>query len=253
MLYSKLQKLVQQTKRPDGGADVKLPKDVFDRLLRAALAGSHFDEEWYLKANPDVAAAVRARKVESGHTHYINTGYFEGRLPYEIDVDEEYYFEKNDDVKRAARARKLRSAKEHWYSNGIKEGRDPSENFTLFAAFLDAVAVPMLLGALDLFGAGGTFYVVVSAEIIFLIDVDLIGQPAFVIAGADVMLPARSDFPASHCGSDIGIGLQIPFFVKVRARQGSAQKPVEDILRQLHLCATIRLPGLLNKFLQVRI
>jgi hypothetical protein len=134
MLYSNLQKLVQQTRKPDGGTEVKLPKDVFDRLLRAALAGSHFDEEWYLKTNPDVAAAVRSRKIGSGREHYISTGYYEGRLPYEIDVDEEYYFGRNDDVKRAARAKKVKSAKEHWYSNGIKEGRDPSENFTLFAA-----------------------------------------------------------------------------------------------------------------------
>lgn len=133
MLYSNLKRLVQQA---GSGSDarVSMSKDVFDRLIRAALAGSRFDEAWYLKANPDVAAAVRGRKIASGREHYIATGYFEGRLPYEIDVDEEFYFSRNDDVKKAARARKVKSAKEHWYSNGLKEGREPSENFSLFAA-----------------------------------------------------------------------------------------------------------------------
>ncbi len=98
------------------------------------MLASRFDEQWYLKNNPDVAAAVRAKKISSGHDHYVTTGYFEGRLPYEIDVDEEYYFSKNDDVKKAARAKKVKSAKEHWYSNGMKEGRDPYENFSLFRA-----------------------------------------------------------------------------------------------------------------------
>ena len=39
------------------------------------------DEEFYLKSNPDVAAAVTAGKIPSGRYHYEVAGRFEGRTP----------------------------------------------------------------------------------------------------------------------------------------------------------------------------
>jgi hypothetical protein len=134
MLYSNLKKLVQQAQGPQGTVEIRMPKSLYDHLLRAALMSSKFDEQWYLKNNPDVASAVRSKIVASGREHYVNTGYFEGRLPCEIAVNEDFYVKKNDDVKRAMRAKQVKSAKEHWYSNGMKEGRDPSENFSLFGS-----------------------------------------------------------------------------------------------------------------------
>src|SRR5262245_797315 len=38
-----------------------------------------FDEEWYLGANPDVAAAVSSNMFRSGREHYVRHGRFEGR------------------------------------------------------------------------------------------------------------------------------------------------------------------------------
>jgi hypothetical protein len=40
-----------------------------------------FDEAYYLEANPDVAAAVRAGVFTTGHQHYLMHGKAEGRLP----------------------------------------------------------------------------------------------------------------------------------------------------------------------------
>ena len=39
------------------------------------------DEEWYLKTYPDVAKAVRAKKVESGAAHFVAAGAREFRAP----------------------------------------------------------------------------------------------------------------------------------------------------------------------------
>jgi hypothetical protein len=40
-----------------------------------------FDEDWYLAANPDVAAAVAAGIYASGYEHYVLAGQAEGRAP----------------------------------------------------------------------------------------------------------------------------------------------------------------------------
>jgi hypothetical protein len=133
MLYTNVQKLIQEVPTTSGAKDVLIPKWLFDQLLHCALTNARFDEEWYLKTYPDVAAAVQARKIRTGREHFVTTGYFEGRFPYDIKVDESFYLRKNEDVNRAVRARKIKSAKEHWTSTGINEGRQPSEDFSLFS------------------------------------------------------------------------------------------------------------------------
>jgi hypothetical protein len=40
-----------------------------------------FDEGWYCSAYPDVAKAVQCHLIESGHRHFIDYGFFEGRTP----------------------------------------------------------------------------------------------------------------------------------------------------------------------------
>jgi len=49
-------------------------------LLRPVLATTPFDEAWYLNANPDIRIAATEGRIESGRAHFINGGYFEGRL-----------------------------------------------------------------------------------------------------------------------------------------------------------------------------
>jgi hypothetical protein len=46
---------------------------------------SMFDEAFYLKANPDVAREVSAGRLQSGLDHYVQHGFKEGRLCFNID------------------------------------------------------------------------------------------------------------------------------------------------------------------------
>jgi hypothetical protein len=39
------------------------------------------DEEFYLRANPDIARAVKERVQKSGFDHFVLSGYLEGRRP----------------------------------------------------------------------------------------------------------------------------------------------------------------------------
>ena len=98
----------------------------------ASLQVVRFDETWYLSAYPDIQAAVEKGEFNSGLHHYEVLGYFEGRLPFEIDVDEEYYSQQNPDVRRAITTGMVAGAKLHFLTKGYKEGRVPSRDYSFF-------------------------------------------------------------------------------------------------------------------------
>ncbi|MGE0417820.1 MAG: hypothetical protein AB7O80_13530 [Acetobacteraceae bacterium] len=101
------------------------PFDEVRRMISALLAGVHVDEEWYLERNPDIARGVRDGIVKSGKEHFINNGYFEGRMPFRIQVDEEWYLEQYPEVAEAIRGGVMDSAQQHFEEHGYKEGRRP--------------------------------------------------------------------------------------------------------------------------------
>jgi hypothetical protein len=82
--------------------------------------GNDFDEEFYLIAYPDVAAAVRRGQVRSGCDHYLKFGRFEGRLPR---FSESSYLSKNPDVANAVRRGQYKSGYDHWLKYGRYENR----------------------------------------------------------------------------------------------------------------------------------
>ena len=77
-----------------------------------------FDEQAYLAANGDVAAAIANGTMDSAYGHYQRHGQAEGRGFF----DEGAYLAANPDVARAV-ANGEGSAAEHWNTFGINEGR----------------------------------------------------------------------------------------------------------------------------------
>ena len=49
--------------------------------LRPLLAHVDVDEQAYIRAYPDVEAAIQANAYSSGRAHFVQHGYFEGRSP----------------------------------------------------------------------------------------------------------------------------------------------------------------------------
>lgn len=86
-----------------------------------------FCEEWYLKNYPDVAKAVKAGQIKSGHEHYINYGKKEGRKPnigVPKDWNEKFYLENNEDVNKAiSKGQYDYCALKHYLLQGWKENR----------------------------------------------------------------------------------------------------------------------------------
>ena len=97
----------------------------FTVLIRTLLQGIEIDEEWYLRQYPDVAEAIRKKIVNSAKEHFLNDGYFEGRIPFPIKVDEAWYLQQNPGVAEFIERGELESAQQHFNDNGYREGRQP--------------------------------------------------------------------------------------------------------------------------------
>jgi hypothetical protein len=97
----------------------------FTNVVRTLLQGIDVDEAWYLEQYPDVADAIAKGIVASAKDHFLNDGYFEGRLPFLIKVDEAWYLEQNPGVADYIARGELQSAQQHFNDNGYREGRLP--------------------------------------------------------------------------------------------------------------------------------
>lgn len=102
---------------------VTLSAPQFRFLMLGWLIQQHFDEKAYLDANPDVAEAVRTGALESGWTHYLNSGFYEGRSPGSRYVDAKYYRRAYPDIALAERKGQTTAA-EHYARTGYAEGRN---------------------------------------------------------------------------------------------------------------------------------
>jgi hypothetical protein len=79
----------------------------------------------YLKQYTDVAQAISDGMVGSARQHFIDNGYFEGRLPFAIDVDDKFYQKEYPDVADSIGRGRESSAQDHFLRNGYREGRLP--------------------------------------------------------------------------------------------------------------------------------
>lgn len=108
-----------------GELRVSLSYDDFIRILRMMISGVELDEAWYLREHEDIAAAVASGAVASAKQHFVDDGYFEGRLPFPMPVDEKFYMEQNPDVADSVRKGIVSSGQQHFTEDGYREGRLP--------------------------------------------------------------------------------------------------------------------------------
>ncbi len=100
------------------------------RLLRTLLQNIvvhlPFSAEFYETTYPDIAEAVASGKIPDLHRHFVETGYFEGRIGAPPPVDETYYSNLYKDVAQAAARGDVTSGAEHYQRSGASEGRIPN-------------------------------------------------------------------------------------------------------------------------------
>lgn len=108
-----------------GELRVNVSYEDFVKLLRVLIAGIEINEDWYLRTYEDIAAAIREGIVKSARRHFVDDGYFEGRLPFPMPVDERWYLMQNPDVADSIRSGSIPSAQAHFDQDGYREGRLP--------------------------------------------------------------------------------------------------------------------------------
>jgi hypothetical protein len=109
-----------------GELRVSLSYDDFIRIMRLMIAGIEVDETWYLAQHEDIARAINGGTVASAKRHFVDDGYFEGRLPFPMPVDERWYLEQNPDVAEGVRKGTITSGEQHFAEDGYREGRLPT-------------------------------------------------------------------------------------------------------------------------------
>ena len=97
----------------------------FAALMQELLAFADFDEAWYLSTYKDVADAVAQKKFKSARDHYLNYGYFEGRLPTAKGFDAGYYAKQYGDVAKELKGSDPKLLVHHFLTHGYAEGRQP--------------------------------------------------------------------------------------------------------------------------------
>jgi hypothetical protein len=85
-----------------------------------------FSEVFYRDTYADLAAASAAGHIPDLHRHYVETGFFEGRMGAPPDIDEAFYIDAYPDVAGAIERGEVGSAVEHYMRSGAAEGRIPS-------------------------------------------------------------------------------------------------------------------------------
>ena len=108
-----------------GELRVNLSYDNFVKILRMMIQGIEVDEAWYALAYEDIGNAVKEGGLRSAKQHFVDDGYFEGRLPFPILVDEHWYLAENPDVAESIRKGVVDSAQDHFNRDGYREGRLP--------------------------------------------------------------------------------------------------------------------------------
>ncbi len=108
-----------------GELRVNISYETFVGILRTMIRGIEVNEAWYVRTYEDIGHAIKEGVIRSAKQHFVDDGYFEGRLPFPILVDERWYLKENPDVAESIRNGVVESAQEHFSKDGYREGRLP--------------------------------------------------------------------------------------------------------------------------------
>ena len=108
-----------------GALRVNMSYEDFVTILRRMISGVEVDESWYSSTYEDIGKAIRDGIIRSAKQHFVDDGYFEGRLPFAIKIDETWYTQRYPDVADSVRKGILPSAQYHFDEDGYREGRLP--------------------------------------------------------------------------------------------------------------------------------
>ncbi len=99
------------------------PQATIDRLLDVLARSIPVDQDFYFSKHPDIGQAWEAGEIPSAAQHFVEHGFYEGRIPSSVLIDEEDYLRRYPDIVDGLKAGNIESASEHWIRFGRFEGR----------------------------------------------------------------------------------------------------------------------------------
>ncbi len=102
---------------------VTVTTDYLKLIISKAIEPDNFNSRDYMERYPDVKGAVIGRIVDSAQAHFLQTGYYEGRLPGTLAFDHKWYWERYPDVAAAYASTDVDALHEHYLNSGYFEGR----------------------------------------------------------------------------------------------------------------------------------
>ena len=121
-----LQALRINRDRLNSRAKIAIDAKLLRILLQSAVSQLPFSAEFYETTYPDIAEAAAAGQIPDLHQHFVETGYFEGRMGAPAPVDEKYYISVYQDVAQAVEHGDMPSGADHYLRAGSAEGRVPN-------------------------------------------------------------------------------------------------------------------------------
>jgi len=121
-----LQSLRINRERLNSKSKIAIDAKLLKSLIQAIVASGPFNEDFYLETYPDLAEAFAAGQISDLRRHYIDLGFFEGRIGAPPPVDEAYYTSLYQDVGAAVQRGDVTSGTEHYLRSGAAEGRVPN-------------------------------------------------------------------------------------------------------------------------------
>lgn len=117
---------VRQERVLQSSSRVAVPAPLLRRMFQALAEAAPFSEAFYLATYEDVREAHQRGEIPDPRRHFVETGYFEGRVGAKPEIDEAFYRRTYPDVEAAIRGKHVSCATEHYLRSGVYEGRMPS-------------------------------------------------------------------------------------------------------------------------------
>jgi hypothetical protein len=109
--------------RLNAGSKAAISLPLLREILMVAVSKLPFDDDFYLSTYQDIRAAHEDGGITDLRMHFIERGYFEGRLGADPKVDEDFYKETYPDVATAIANSEVKSGVDHYMRAGASEGR----------------------------------------------------------------------------------------------------------------------------------
>ena len=115
--------LVLTFERLRSSSKVAVSLPLLRAIISVTVSKMPFDPTFYLETYPDIREAYEAGHITDLRTHFIDTGYFEGRFGTEPAFDEPFYRSTYPDVVEALTTSETNSFFDHYLRAGAFEGR----------------------------------------------------------------------------------------------------------------------------------